>query len=402
MKNKVRITFYFLQQHSPKTEPKSRCKRTKTQIPQTVSQPTSSSTSPIATAAAETPEHAKNETNNTSPSQGNQSVCDKSLDYTNLQALPDFSSFQKPATCEGKGSETTYPTETDGKVAIPRIAGKVTSPKAEKTPIYDCVTTSDKVEKNIKYKNILPKPELCDIVTYNPQLNYDTHAAATRSHQDTVNIKKLKKKKTSPDNPVPMLANQETTEHFTRERLASVGSVDKDAMDEYLGTNNSQEHEEELLKYFKNNNLDEHDQEHSAKLSQLRQALESIKRSIIKPDVKNSPHAMCVRQNSLPSNVYNSTTRRRVSFETQVQEETVPASPNTRRKNFSFTPISPGPLSPNGRQSKCSSTNASPFVSPRNTPVPRMRTNTHQNQVGKTHLYFYYFTFVQSTTLNNH
>lgn len=66
-----------------------------------------------------------------------------------------------------------------------------------------------------------------------------------------------------------MMSNNQ--QHFTRERLASVGSVDKDAMDEYLGTNNSQEHEEELLKYFKNNNLDEGER---TKLSQLRQLLE--------------------------------------------------------------------------------------------------------------------------------
>lgn len=58
---------------------------------------------------------------------------------------------------------------------------------------------------------------------------------------------------------------------------------------------------------------------------------------------------------------------------------TVPQSPNTRRRIFNFTPISPGPHSPiNGRAasaSKPSSANASPFVSPRNTPVPRSRSN---------------------------
>lgn len=75
----------------------------------------------------------------------------------------------------------------------------------------------------------------------------------------------------------------------------------------------------------------------------------------------------------------NSSARRRVSFETPLQEDAVPPSPNTRRKNFSFTPISPGPQSPNGRQSKCSSANVSPFVSPRNTPVPRTKNSTHQN-----------------------
>lgn len=80
----------------------------------------------------------------------------------------------------------------------------------------------------------------------------------------------------------------------------------------------------------------------------------------------------------------NSGIKRRVSFETSVIEnDTIPPSPNTRRKNFSFTPISPGPHSPGGgRQSKCSSTNASPFVSPRNTPVPRAKASNHvQNQV---------------------
>lgn len=71
--------------------------------------------------------------------------------------------------------------------------------------------------------------------------------------------------------------------------------------------------------------------------------------------------------------------RRRVSFEIPHQEEPVPPSPNTRRKNFNFMPISPGPISPGDRQSKCSSTTASPFVSPRDTPVPRSKTVLHQN-----------------------
>lgn len=72
--------------------------------------------------------------------------------------------------------------------------------------------------------------------------------------------------------------------------------------------------------------------------------------------------------------------KRRVSFETSVGEEAVPPSPNTRRKNFSFTPISSGPQSPNnGIQSKCSSTTTSPFVSPRNTPVLRAKAPVHQN-----------------------
>ncbi|XP_021941106.1 uncharacterized protein LOC110840398 isoform X2 [Zootermopsis nevadensis] len=98
----------------------------------------------------------------------------------------------------------------------------------------------------------------------------------------------------------------------------------------------------------------------------------------------------------LPSLLSNGThmnfgSRRRVSFETSVMEHyhdgvhhttaSVPPSPNTRRRIFSFTPISPGPHSPLGPQrasSKPSSANASPFVSPRNTPVPRSRHNSGQ------------------------
>lgn len=78
--------------------------------------------------------------------------------------------------------------------------------------------------------------------------------------------------------------------------------------------------------------------------------------------------------------------RRRVSFETQHAsfEESVPPSPNTRVQNLNFTPISPGPKSPlGGRISECSSTNASPFVSPRNTPVPRARGNSHPYPLGQ-------------------
>nr|CAD7197182.1 unnamed protein product [Timema douglasi] len=79
--------------------------------------------------------------------------------------------------------------------------------------------------------------------------------------------------------------------------------------------------------------------------------------------------------------------KRRVSFETPMVEHyqdgsnscTVPPNPNTS----SFTPISPGPYSPVGvhrvsSNSKPSSANASPFVSPRNTPVPRSRHNFSQ------------------------
>ncbi|XP_049782241.1 DNA-binding protein RFX7 [Schistocerca cancellata] len=101
----------------------------------------------------------------------------------------------------------------------------------------------------------------------------------------------------------------------------------------------------------------------------------------------NSPKKPSALLPSLLNNcVSGLSARRRVSFETPAVEDShestrhiaVPPSPNTRRRIFSFTPISPGPHSPNNTQqksSKPSSANASPFVSPRNTPIPRSRQN---------------------------
>lgn len=133
----------------------------------------------------------------------------------------------------------------------------------------------------------------------------------------------------------------------------------------YLGTSNSQ-HEEELSKYF-SNNIDSSDQETTSKLSQLRQLLEqngisdnktfslvdpsnTLSNSVLDPlplqtiPVTTTPTtypSSVVRRQPQPQNTNQ--TRRRVSFETPISEEaTVPPSPNTRRKNFSFTPISPG------------------------------------------------------------
>ena len=196
-----------------------------------------------------------------------------------------------------------------------------------------------------------------------------------------------------------------------------VRDIDTDALDDYLnGGNNSQEQEEELLQYFQQSNSSSSDVEtgvvgsdaeqisRSDKVSQLRLILQqNLKASTIATDV--APATTIIRQsvaaekrdssqkynnNLILSTLLNhnlSNTRRRVSFETNVVEHTqeaatpsvantVPQSPNTRRRIFNFTPISPGPHSPiNGRASKSNSANASPFVSPRNTPVPRSRSN---------------------------
>ncbi|KAL6424250.1 hypothetical protein ACFW04_009823 [Cataglyphis niger] len=177
---------------------------------------------------------------------------------------------------------------------------------------------------------------------------------------------------------------------------------------------NEKEQEEELLQYFQQSSSSSSDVETSVigsdaeqisrsdKVSQLRLILQqNLKASTIATDLapativrqtvatekrdssqKNNNLILSTLLNHNPSN-----TRRRVSFETNVVEHvqeiatqsvanTVPQSPNTRRRIFNFTPISPGPHSPiNGRASKSNSANASPFVSPRNTPVPRSRSN---------------------------
>ncbi|XP_018373365.1 PREDICTED: DNA-binding protein RFX7 isoform X2 [Trachymyrmex cornetzi] len=194
-----------------------------------------------------------------------------------------------------------------------------------------------------------------------------------------------------------------------------VHDIDTDALDDYLnGGNNSQEQEEELLQYFQQSSSSSSDVETSVigsdteqisrsdKVSQLRLILQqNLKAPVIATDlmpvtivrqsVAVEKRDSAQKHNLILPTLLNhpnpSSTRRRVSFETNVVEHvqetttpsvanTVPQSPNTRRRIFNFTPISPGPHSPiNGRASKSNSANASPFVSPRNTPVPRSRSN---------------------------
>ncbi|RLU23742.1 hypothetical protein DMN91_003948 [Ooceraea biroi] len=199
---------------------------------------------------------------------------------------------------------------------------------------------------------------------------------------------------------------------FKDERLRS---IDTDALDDYLnGGNNSQEQEEELLQYFQQSSSSSSDVEtgvvssdtdqvsRSDKVSQLRLILQQnlkgstvtadlVPATVVRQSVAAEKRDSSQKHNLILPTLLNhpnpGSTRRRVSFETSVVEHvqetttptvanTVPQSPNTRRRIFNFTPISPGPHSPiNGRASKSNSANASPFVSPRNTPVPRSRSN---------------------------
>lgn len=241
-----------------------------------------------------------------------------------------------------------------------------------------------------------------------------------------------------------------------RERVISICSLDKDALDGYLhGGDNSQEQEEELLQYFQqdsssaskleqppNNksddklNLDALNDRLSQdsvksnvgvqlnntsgktlsaqdRLSQLRFLLEKNMQGS-KPENNDKPptyikkYTQAVQDNlnfnhisaseslailsqrrnnllkPLPNTKMNNglSARRHVSFDSNpvcAMKEEVPQSPTTRRKNCSFMPIPSSPLSPHTKTGfgntspKSASSNASPFVSPRNTPALRQR-----------------------------
>ncbi|KAJ8925595.1 hypothetical protein NQ315_009435 [Exocentrus adspersus] len=369
----------------PKSEQKPSGKKSRSQsVPAPPAVPVMSPTVQLATSNGTTSgECSTASSSSTSPTQG-KPICDKSLDFTQLPALPDFNSFQKPSADEllGNGeSETPLGTSTN-KVAIPRL---------QATPIPLLTAPPKKATEASK-----PRLQQCDIAPYNPQsLNLATE---DNRSQDLHIIDRIKESKSDDDCDVPDFP-------LTRERLNSVSNVEKDAMDEYLGTNNSQ-HEEELSKYFSNNNVsDTVESENTSKLSTLRQLLEQNGIVENKPCIQNNQkvleNTVVPERASYRNNILNQTPiqnrslyitpithqanlpcsstniKRRVSFETPAPEDSVPPSPNTRRKNFSFTPISPGPQSPNS-QSKCSSTNASPFVSPRSTPILRIKNGIHQ------------------------
>lgn len=186
-----------------------------------------------------------------------------------------------------------------------------------------------------------------------------------------------------------------------RERVVSLCNIDKDALDDYLYSgSNSQEPEAEIMQYFQNGdpvNLDkvevklsEDPLEKNDKISQLRLLLEKNLKTN-KDEMEQVFQADAAQKSLILSSLLSSgsglNTKGKVSFDTH-NTDSVPPSPNTRRKNFSFTPISPGPNSP-GTKSKNSSTNASPFVSPRSTPIPlsnkyvRNRTTITQNSTNR-------------------
>nr|CAD7585502.1 unnamed protein product [Timema genevievae] len=145
----------------------------------------------------------------------------------------------------------------------------------------------------------------------------------------------------------------------------SIGCLEKDALNDYFhGGNNSQEPEEELMRYF---------QHHNSPCSE--EVYEAVKQTLSNSEEISKGTSFTVKSDEL--------SQLRLLLEQHYQDgshsRTVPPNPNTS----SFTPISPGPYSPVGvhrvsSNSKPSSANASPFVSPRNTPVPRSRHNFSQ------------------------
>ncbi|XP_060536618.1 uncharacterized protein LOC132708348 [Cylas formicarius] len=320
-----------------------------------------------------------------SPTQG-KTICDKS-ELTQFPALPDFKSFQKPVNDGANNNIGNGQDKTCTVSASP--CNKTSVPKLQLMGGQNGQGQARPVRK-LKYKAIQPRLQPCDIAMYNAVPKQPSQVASDHRSQE-VNCVETSVKDNIKDGKCDdgnLDESDDVTDDFplTRERLDSVSNVAKDAMDEYLGTNNSQ-HEEELSKYFSNSESNGvGDAENFNKLSTLRQLLEQNGISEKKTAVQGVPsdlgsniglqEGLGSLQNRAPmlsnrgfanpplqivQTPPSLAARRRVSFEDS-------ASPNAKGKHFNFTPISP--------QSKCSSATASPFVSPRNTPVPRVK-NTH-------------------------
>uniref|UniRef100_V5IAH2 DNA-binding protein n=1 Tax=Anoplophora glabripennis TaxID=217634 RepID=V5IAH2_ANOGL len=204
---------------SPKSEQKPSGKKSRSQsVPAPPAVPTSPTVQLATSSGTTSGECSTASSSSTSPTQG-KPICDKSLDFTQLPALPDFNSFQKPSTdgLLGNGGQETSVGASTNKVAIPRL---------QAAPIQ-LTTPPKKQQKPAKYKSIQPRLQQCDIAPYNPQSL--SQATEDNRSQDLHNTDRIKERKSSDDdcdvNDFPL----------TRERLNSVSNIEKDAMDEYLG-----------------------------------------------------------------------------------------------------------------------------------------------------------------------
>lgn len=201
-----------------------------------------------------------------------------------------------------------------------------------------------------------------------------------------------------------------------RERFISICNMDRNALDTYLNANEENSQDLELLQYFGDRNVDcvEEDlgpastsvpllenyqlfnetkniEKNTDKISQLRSMLEekhnneSVIKNLLQKNCDmnnceqmnpfgnatnsfvNAPQRQMPQLNNLPQHVR--------SFQNECNGNgSVPQSPNTRRKNFSFVPIpaqSTRAKNINLHPVFKSDVPTSPFVSPRATPVNR-------------------------------
>ncbi|VEN43425.1 unnamed protein product, partial [Callosobruchus maculatus] len=179
---------------------------------------------------------------------------------TQLPTLPDFNGFQRPATAAVAGTtDTVLPQETTAtqlgaihspnKVPIPRLQTSAAMKLKQQAAAAAAVAKL----QHAKYKLLQPRQQQqqpqCDITqSYNPQtVQAEGHRSQTVTNDLVDRIKERRNEGQEEDEVVDF--------PLTRERINSVSNVEKDAMDEYLGTNN--EHDEELSKYFSNNNVNE-------------------------------------------------------------------------------------------------------------------------------------------------
>nr|CAH7742236.1 unnamed protein product [Callosobruchus chinensis] len=223
---------------------------------------------------------------------------------TQLPTLPDFNGFQRPATAAVVGTtDTLLAQETSGtqlgalhspnKVPIPRLQTSA-AVKLKQQAAAAAAAAAAKLQ-HAKYKLLQPRQQQqqqqqsqCDITqSYNPQtVQAEGHRSQTVTNDLVGRIKERRNEGQEEDEVVDF--------PLTRERINSVSNVEKDAMDEYLGTNN--EHDEELSKYFSNNNVNEPaQQDNTYKLSHLRQLLEQNGIAERKPSISQVMDANKVR-----------------------------------------------------------------------------------------------------------
>ena len=191
----------------------------------------------------------------------------------------------------------------------------------------------------------------------------------------------------------------------------------------WSGGSSSDNHEEELVQYFQHQDITEAETGNDdEKLSQLRQLL-------AKNMPGNTGSSGAFKRTNLPlreatggkletvissgagpvgvaetvatvqtGNINQLASRRRVSFHPLIVSDTdpvsgttsavgvncpIPPSPGTRRRHFSFQPISPRAC---GQSGSGQSPPASPFISPRSTPVPMLRSRHSSGSVLPLHL----------------